>query len=84
MGKYANGTGRLLLSYEAETAADEIVRKIRLGEMKMDILPNTHEVFYSELEEEAYLSFCRFLGSHNGQAVIQRIELGEKLGNGRL
>lgn len=80
MRRYANGLGGLLVSEEAERSADELVEKIHMGDIRMEILPNTYQVYSGELEEENYLSFCRFLKSHNGQAVIQRIEQGENMG----
>lgn len=68
------GTKRLLRSERAEQGAVNLLKRLREGELQMDILPNTYEKFNGELEEQDYVSYCSFLPSHNGRLVLDMLE----------
>lgn len=73
MKSFFKGT-KLLCSIEAETGAERLLEKIRNRSLGMDILPNRYPRFSGELEEEDYVSYCRFLESSNGKKVLEMLE----------
>lgn len=76
--KFKEGT---LTSEKAEAGAQRLINRLRSGDLKKEVLPNTYEVFSGDLEDEDYRSFCRFLKSHNGKSVIDMIERKEGISN---
>ncbi len=73
MKSYYRNTG-LLHSPQAEQGARQLFEKIESGTMTMDVLPNQYDRFTGELEENDYLTYCRFLQSVNGQSVLKMLE----------
>lgn len=65
---------KLLCSAEGEAGAVRLLEKLRNGELEKEVRPNTYPRYTGELEEEDYLSYCRFLGSVNGKRVLSRLE----------
>ncbi|MCD8221904.1 MAG: hypothetical protein LUD07_06900 [Clostridiales bacterium] len=66
---------KLFHSREAVDGARRLMERIEIDDMAMEILPNNFTQFTGELEENEYLSYCRFLSSANGQKVIQMLEV---------
>ncbi len=69
---------KLFHSREASDGAMRLMERIETDDMAMDILPNNFTQFTGELEENEYLSYCRFLSSANGQKVIQMLEVTDE------
>lgn len=65
---------RLLCSAEGEAGANRLLERLKTGELKKEVRPNDYPRYTGELEEEDYLSYCRFLGSVNGKRVLGRLE----------
>ena len=65
---------KILNSHEAEEGAKHLFDKIERGILTMDILPNNYEKFSGRLEEEDYISYCRFIKSANGKKVLSMLE----------
>lgn len=68
------GNRKLLCSDRAESGAKRLVKNLENGSLQMDILPNRYERFSEELEEEDYVSYCRFLRSSNGKKILNMLE----------
>lgn len=69
------GNTKLLCSGEAENGAKRLVENLENGTLQMDILPNRYERFPGKLEEEDYVSYCRFLKSSNGKKILNMLEV---------
>lgn len=65
---------KLLCSAESEAGAIRLLEKLRNGELEKEVRPNDYPRYTGELEENDYLSYCRFLGSINGKRVLSRLE----------
>lgn len=65
---------KILCSVEAEIGAKRLLKKIKNGDLGMDILPNRYPRFSGELEEKDYVSYCHFLESSNGKKVLKLLE----------
>jgi hypothetical protein len=65
---------RLLNSKEAELGAERMIQRMRNKKLGMDILPNSYEQYNGKLEEEDYISYCRFLQSSNGRNLLENLE----------
>ena len=68
------GNVKILCSVQAEEGAARLIENIRNGDLPMDILPNRYDRFSGKLEEEDYVSYCRFLESSNGKKVLNMLE----------
>lgn len=68
------GKRRILCSIAAEEGAKHLMEKIENNELGMDVLPNQYAQFSGELEEQDYISYCRFLKSSNGEKVLKMLE----------
>lgn len=68
---------KLLCSEKAESGARRLVENLENGTLQMDILPNRYERFSGKLEEEDYVSYCRFLKSSNGKRVLNMLEVDD-------
>lgn len=66
---------KLLCSVEAEAGAARLLERIRTGSLGLDVLPNSYPRYAGQLEEEDYLSYCRFLASSNGKKLLNRLEV---------
>lgn len=69
------GNTKLLCSDKAENGAKHLVENLENGTLQMDILPNRYERFSGKLEEEDYVSYCRFLRSSNGKKILNMLEV---------
>lgn len=65
---------RIMCSVQAEEGAMRLIENVRNRTLPMDILPNRYDKFSGELEQEDYISYCRFLESLNGQKVLDMLE----------
>lgn len=65
---------KILNSQEAESGAKNLIHKLNSRHLEMDIMPNTYPRFTGELEEEDYISYCRFLESYNGKQILSILE----------
>lgn len=65
---------KILCSLEAEEGAKRLMENIKSRALAMDILPNKYERFTGKLEEEDYITYCRFLESSNGRKVLSMLE----------
>ncbi|MCL2147474.1 MAG: hypothetical protein FWH52_06675 [Synergistaceae bacterium] len=61
-------------SAEAITGAEELLAQIKNGSIEADLLRNSFKEFSGELEQDDFLSFCRFIRSHNGKLVFSALE----------
>lgn len=68
------GDVKILCSIEAEAGAKRLLKKIKNGDLGMDILLNRYPRFSGELEEKDYVSYRRFLESSNGKKVLRILE----------
>lgn len=68
------GREKILCSVQAEEGAARLIENIQNRTLSMDILPNRYARFSGELEQEDYVSYCRFLESMNGQKVLDMLE----------
>ncbi len=68
------GKTRLLCSQKAEEGAERLIDRIERGQLLMDIMPNQYARFSGELEEQNYVSYCRFLHSFNGKKILSMLE----------
>lgn len=66
---------KLLSSAEGERGADSLIERLKNQTLCMDILPNTYPRYTGKLEEDDYVSYCRFLGSSNGKKLLHRLEV---------
>ena len=64
----------LLSSSEAEEGATRLMQRLKTRKLEMDILPNSYPKFTGRLEEEDYISYCRFLTSSNGKKLVKTLE----------
>lgn len=67
-------TKRLLSSAEGEAGARRLLENLKKGELRKEVRPNYYPRYTGKLEEEDYLSYCKFLGSVNGKRVLGRLE----------
>lgn len=65
----------ILSSAEGEAGADRLLVRIKNNDLGVDILPNTYPKYTGQLEEEDYLSYCRFLGCVNGKKLRRVLEV---------
>jgi uncharacterized membrane protein len=65
---------RSLHSQEAEKGAEHLIERIETGEIGIEVMPNSYAQFTGELEENDYLSYCRFMESAKGERLIQLLE----------
>lgn len=65
---------KIMCSARAEEGAARLIENIRNWTLPMDILPNRYDKFSGELEQEDYVSYCRFLESLNGQKILNMLE----------
>jgi hypothetical protein len=65
---------RAIHSQEAERGAEHLVERIENCEIGLEVMPNNYAQFTGELEENDYLSYCRFLESAKGCKLIQMLE----------
>jgi hypothetical protein len=63
-----------LHSQEAEKGAEHLIERIESGEIGIEVMPNSYAQFTGELEENDYLSYCRFMESAKGYRLIQLLE----------
>ncbi len=68
------GNTKILGSVEAESGAKRLIEKIENRDLAMDVLPNRYARFSGKLEEQDYVSYCRFLESSNGKKVMKMLE----------
>lgn len=73
MDTFWGNTG-LICSVDAEEGAARLMERIQNRTLPMDILPNRYDQFSGKLEQEDYVSYCRFLESMNGQKVLNMLE----------
>lgn len=66
---------KLLSSVEAEAGADHLLERLQMGCLGMEVLPNSYPKFTGQLEEEDYVSYCRFLASSNGKKLFKVLEV---------
>ena len=66
---------KLLSSAEAEAGADRLLRRIHTENLGLDVLPNSYPRYTGQLEEEDYISYCRFLASSNGKKLLRILEV---------
>ena len=69
-----NGNAKILSSVEAEIGAQNLISKVKNGELVMDVLPNFYPKFTGELEEADYIGYSRFISSQNGNKIINMLE----------
>lgn len=65
---------KLLSSTAAEAGADRLLLRLQTGSLKLDVLPNSYPRYTGQLEEEDYVSYCRFLASSNGKKLLKALE----------
>lgn len=65
---------KLTCSVQSEQGADRLLERLRSGQLRMDVLPNSYPRFSGQLEEEDFIAYCRFLESLNGQKLLDRLE----------
>lgn len=65
---------KLLCSVQAEGGANRLLKRIRSGNLELEVLPNNYPRYTGQLEEEDYISYCRFLTSSNGKKVLGILE----------
>lgn len=68
------GNIKIQCSVSAEEGAGRLIESIQNRTLPMDILPNRYDKFSGKLEQEDYVSYCRFLESLNGQKVLDMLE----------
>lgn len=68
------GNSKIMCSAKAEEGAARLIEHVQNHTLPMDILPNRYDRFSGELEQEDYVSYCRFLESMNGQKVLNMLE----------
>lgn len=68
------GREKILSSEAAEKGAKSLRKKLESNALGMDVLPNQYDQFPGELEEQDYISYCRFLKSSNGGKVLKMLE----------
>ena len=66
---------KLLSSTAAEAGADRLLLRVQTGNLKLDVLPNSYPRYTGQLEEEDYVSYCRFLASSNGKKLLKVLEV---------
>lgn len=66
---------KLLSSVAAEAGADRLLLRLQTGSLKLDVLPNSYPRYTGQLEEEDYVSYCRFLTSSNGKKLLKVLEV---------
>lgn len=65
---------KLTSSVQGEDGADRLLERLRSGQLRMDVLPNSYPRFTGQLEEEDYIAYCRYLESLNGKKLFDRLE----------
>ncbi len=68
------GDIKIKCSINAEEGAGRLIESIQNQTLSMDILPNRYDKFSGKLEQEDYVSYCRFLESLNGQKILDMLE----------
>lgn len=68
------GKPKILSSAAAQEGAKRLIDKLKSSALQMDVLPNQYAQFSGELEEQDYISYCRFLESSNGEKVLRMLE----------
>ena len=72
MNSYFNSN--VAVSEEAKIAAEKLIKSLQDGEIKIEILPNSYVPFSGAMEEQDYLSYCKFLKTKTGQKVLSLLE----------
>lgn len=70
---YLKGS-KILHSLEADKGAEAFMETLYSGGLRKDILQNSAEQFPGRLEEENYISYCKFLSSINGKFILDLLE----------
>lgn len=65
---------KLPSSVRGEHGADHLLERLRNGQLRMDVLPNSYPRFTGQLEEEDYIAYCRYIESLNGRKLFDRLE----------
>jgi len=65
---------KLLNSIEATKGGERLLEKIDNGMLTMETLPNQYDKFTGTMEENDYISYCRFIQSSNGKKVLEMLE----------
>lgn len=68
------GKQKLLNSIEATKGGERLLEKIDNGMLTMETLPNQYDKFTGPMEENDYVSYCRFIQSSNGKKVLEMLE----------
>lgn len=68
------GNSKIMCSAKAEEGAVRLIEHVQDRTLPMDILPNRYDKFSGKLEQEDYVSYCRFLESMNGRKILDMLE----------